>query len=257
MIRRDSRQPDGSPGWILIPQISHAHLSGDLADRWLFDLVDDDFVHSLRYAARHHDDGWAAWDERPGLDSDGVPVKFDQMRLADSLSIWERSIELSTIHAPLAGYLVAGHFCRLLHRFTAWQENPATASQGTDFLSMQAAKMAAQLAAWQFADQPHRPPELPELGVSLVQMFDAISLWFCCAERTDSCEAKLPEGRSWTFSPVGPNQVTVDPWPLDQPTLTLTAAGRSVARARYRTTDELLSAVGEQIELGWQLVSRG
>ena len=114
----------------------------------------------LRYAARHHDDGWAAWDQRPGVDEQGVPVNLDQMRLVDSLSIWERSIELSTIHSPLAGYLVAGHFSRLLGRFTSWQKNSDTRLLATDFLTMQAAKMAAcagRLAVW-------RPVAYPRPG---------------------------------------------------------------------------------------------
>ncbi len=151
MIRRDALTADSSPGWILIPQIAHAHLAGDLADAWHFDRFDEMALADLRYAARHHDDGWAVWDESPGVDR-GLPVNFDEMRLADSLSIWERSIEISTIQAPPAGYLVAGHFGRLLARFDSWHARHADAQQlATHFPGL--SRIAHRMPCWQAVQQ--------------------------------------------------------------------------------------------------------
>ncbi len=269
MIRRDALTADGSPGWILIPQIAHAQLAGDLADSWRFGQFDESSLVDLRYADRLHDDGWADWDARPSVDpASGLPINFDQMRLADALSIWERSIEISTIHAPLAGYLVAGHFCRLLARFDSWRQHADTQQLATHFLACHASRMDALLASWQLGGPAHRTREVAELGVSYIQLFDAISLWLCCAPRQEPWTATLPTGEVWTFSPLsaasGSSASRVPaqrisgfhPWPLDRPELTVRAIGRSVPRGQYRSPDELLTAPSEPVQLTWELIPR-
>ena len=257
MIRRDQPAADGSPRWILIPQIVHAQLAGDLADAWQPDPSWQLIAAEVRYAARHHDDGWADWDRHPGVDpAPGIPVNFDAMRLTDALSIWQRGIELSTIHNPLAGYLTAGHFCRLLRRFDSWRTHPATRQLADQFFAKHADQMDSLLATWQPDDQLLAKRPLAEQGVSLVQLFDAVSLWFCCDERHEPWEARLPEGPAWRFEPLGAGQVSLDPWPLDRPSLTLHAAGRSIPVAHYATADELAAAPGEPIALHWQLVPK-
>jgi hypothetical protein len=258
MIRRDAISIDGSPAWILVPQIAHAHLAGDLADAWLFDRSRAAIVSDLRYAARYHDDGWAVWDESPGVDR-GRPVNFDEMRLADSLSIWERSIEISTIHAPLAGYLVAGHFCRLLNRFDSWRMNSTTRPLATQFLAAQAAHMDTLLATWKSEDPANRSRELAELGVSFVQLFDAISLWLCCASRQEPWEVKLPDGRGLILrpaqaSPGSAQRIAVEPWLLDRPSLILTATGGMIRRVNYDFAGQL--RLSKAVELQWELVAR-
>ena len=116
VIRRDITAAAGRPGWLLVPQIAHAELSGSLADVWQFaGLRPAEFEDNLRTAAHCHDDGWVDWDARPEIDlKQGRPVNFDEMRPADSLPIWTRSILEAASRYPLVGYFVAGHFTRLL-----------------------------------------------------------------------------------------------------------------------------------------------
>src|SRR5688572_24534396 len=102
MIRRDVTEPDGqSFFWLLIPQISHAQLAGELATFWTITL--DPWISNrlelhpermeLILAILHHDDGWASWDAEPGVDSDtGTPSNFNEMLLGESLAIWRHSI---------------------------------------------------------------------------------------------------------------------------------------------------------------------
>ncbi len=151
----------------------------------------------------------------------------------------------------------------LARAFRLLRTSAANRPLGERFLADQAANMDALLATWQSADQPARTRPLAELGVSLVQLFDAVSLWFCCAPRHQPWEARLPEGPRWTFTPrAGGNtsaeavpaaQVSLEPWPLDRPSLTLRAAGRSVPAARYRGAAELAAVPGEPVELVWRL----
>jgi hypothetical protein len=256
VIRRDAQAPDGSRRWALIPQIAHAHLAGDLADAWSYDSLPDDFLAALRRAARHHDDGWSQWDERPGVDRQGVPVNFDHMRLADSLSIWTRSIELSTIGSPLAGYLVAGHFCRLLERFDSWRSAPDTVALATEFLGANARKMEQLLSSWRPAESALVSKQLADDGVSFVQLFDGISLGVCTAERRDPWSVRRTGGATYTFTPLAPDRIRIEPWPLSVPHLTVHAPGRSVPQTCYATREALIAAPGEAVELEWELVTR-
>ncbi len=104
MIRRDTTTDDGRAAWLLVPQIDHAKLSGNLADVWRLDSTMAKLADELRTAIHRHDDGWVEWDAHPGVDPlSGRPVNFDEMRLADSLPIWSRSIDHATERGPLLG----------------------------------------------------------------------------------------------------------------------------------------------------------
>ena len=270
MIRRDITTDDGRPGWLLVPQIAHAEVSGSLADVWrLAGLRPADVESDLRTAAHCHDDGWADWDARPGVDPKlGRPVNFDEMRPADSLPIWTRSILAVATQGPLVGYFVAGHFTRLLRRFDSWRSDPAAERLARDFLARHDANMACWLAERQ-ESEPAEAGSRSELsdaarrGVSYLQLFDAISLWLCCAERHEPRRIELSAGEGWTFSPAGGAaqdrlHVRIDPWPLASAQCDLEVRGRVVPCARYQSTDELLaSTTATDVTLRWRLVPSG
>jgi Protein of unknown function (DUF3891) len=267
MIRRDVTADDGRPGWLLVPQIAHAEVSGNLADVWRFEGLRPAGVEgNLRTAGHRHDDGWVDWDARPGIDSKtGRPTNFDEMRLADSLPIWTRSILEGAAHGALVGYFVAGHFTRLLRRFDSWRNDPAPELLAHDFLARHDANMARWLAERQ-ESEPVAAGTCSELadaarrGVSYLQLFDAISLWLCCAERHEPRRIELAPGEGWTFSPTGGaakdcQQVRVEPWPLTSTQCDLEVRGLVVPVARYSSTDELLAAtIAADVPLRWRLV---
>src|ERR1700682_2543090 len=242
MIRREAQSADGSPQWILIPQIDHAHLAGMLAAAWEFEPFTAEFRQELRSAVWHHDDGWQTWDASPGVDpAAGRPIAFDEMRLSDSLAIWKSSISSATRLGPMCGYFVAGHFMRLLERFDSWRTSELTRPLAMAFLEQQRQHSDELLAAWQREDPSQNSSELAERGVSYVQLFDAISLWLCCAERRAPWQVKLPERGRWTLAPLARNRLGIDPWPLCLPRLEVAAAGRVVPPAHYTTTENLLA----------------
>ena len=267
MIRRDITTEDGQTGWLLVPQIAHAELAGNLADLWrLTGLGSPEAEKQLRTATHWHDDGWFDWDSLPGVDAKfGQPVNFDEMRLADSLAIWSQSIEHAAGPAPLVGYFVAGHFTRLLRRFDSWRKDPALEAMAREFLASQDANMARWLAEGQgsqpaSAAGPSEQWEVARRGVSYLQLFDAISLWFCCAVRDEPWRVQLSAGEGWTFSPVGGGgkdcqQVRIEPWPLTSGHCDLAVSGLVVARARYQSTDELLEGtIATDVTIAWRLV---
>jgi Protein of unknown function (DUF3891) len=271
VIRRDITAADGRPGWLLVGQIAHAELAGNLADVWRLEglrpaLRPAEVEGDLRTAVHRHDDGWLDWDARPGVDPKlGRPVNFDEMRLADSLAIWSRSIVEAAARGPLVGYFVAGHFTRLLRRFNSWRSDPALELLAREFLDRHDAQMARWLVEWQenepvSAESRSEQSDRARRGVSYLQLFDAISLWLCCDERHEPWRAELSAGEGWTFSPVGGGtpdrqQVRIEPWPLGATQCDLAVRGRGVPRAQYASTDELLAAtIASDVTIAWRLV---
>lgn len=271
MIRRDITAEDGRTAWLLVPQIAHAGLSGGLADVWRFEGLRPEGVEgNLRTAGHCHDDGWIDWDARPGIDPKlGRPVNFDEMRLTDSLPIWTRSILEAAARGPLVGYFVAGHFTRLLRRFDSWRNDPAMELLARDFLARHDANMAQWLVERResepLAANRSQLSDAARRGVSYLQLFDAISLWLCCAERQEPRRIELSGGEGWTFSPAGSvvkddaakdcHQVRIEPWPLESAQCELAVRGWVVPHARYQSTDELLAAtIATDVTLTWRLV---
>jgi Protein of unknown function (DUF3891) len=268
VIRRDITAADGLPGWLLVGQIAHAEISGGLADVWrLTGLQPADAESDLRIAGHCHDDAWRDWDARPGVDPKlGRPVNFDEMRLSDSLAIWRESIAAAAARGPLVGYFVAGHFTRLLRRFDSWRARPELELLARDFLARQDANMAGWLTNWQESPAASKSSrsefsESARRGISYLQLFDAISLWLCCAERQEPWRIELSDGEGWTFAPCGGvatecQEVRIEPWPLTVATCDLAVVGgRVVPRARYPSTDELLAAtIATDMGLRWRLI---
>lgn len=92
MIRRED-----SDFWLLISQVDHAYLAGDLAAAWgnpqVAELPEPDL---LVPAVRDHDEGWREWEKSPKVDAGrGVPRDFLEMPMTDATAIWRRSIDVS------------------------------------------------------------------------------------------------------------------------------------------------------------------
>lgn len=91
MIRRD----DGE-SWLLITQVDHAHLAGDLAAAWgnaQTPPVPEPTL--LLPAIRDHDEGWRSWEKSPRIHPDtGIPREFLEMPMTEAVAIWRRSIEV-------------------------------------------------------------------------------------------------------------------------------------------------------------------
>src|SRR5262249_3830151 len=156
-------------------------------------------------------------------DKTGRPREFTEMPLAESLVIWSRSIDKSTALGDLAPYMISGHFCALMHRFTHWrQQGPATVALGEAFLNEQKGKQANWLQCWREIDAATHTVELAQQAVQWLQLFDALSLWLCCAERKVAQEFEPPVGPKFTLTPRSPEMILVRPWPLDVMSLYMT-----------------------------------
>jgi hypothetical protein len=250
LIRRDA-----GDRWILISQVEHARLAGVLAEHWTIGpLVNPAARQGVLAAVYHHDDGWAEWEAKPGIDvATGRPLNFVELEPAEFLNIWRRSIAAGERLDPLAGYCVAGHFCALLRRFDSWRRGDAMRRNLAEtFLAEYAERMAQWLEVWQDA-QAGRTAALADQSVRTLQLMDALSLWLCTAERTAAETFELSDGSELRLQPQLGGVIELDPWPLDVPDLELTAAGRAVPVRRYQNAEELARWPSETVQLEWLL----
>lgn len=182
MIRRDYRFHDGSSGWALISQIEHARISAQLAEACTGRFAEPPLaaVRSQVLAAiACHDDGWAPWEASPRLhDHSRRPVSFMELEPDEALAVWSRSIDEATRHGPLAAWMVAGHFCRLLDVHSpAAVRGPRTVAW---YDGMQR-RRATWLTDWRAVDDSLHTPSLAAEALQWLWTFDEASLWFCCS----------------------------------------------------------------------------
>ncbi|MBV8781253.1 MAG: DUF3891 family protein [Phycisphaerae bacterium] len=96
--------------WLLIAQVDHAHLAGELADRIGNEIFDPPDNRSLFHdAVANHDQGWIEADRKPTLNLRGEPIDFTEIAIATALSIWGSSAEQAADLGPLPGLLVSLH----------------------------------------------------------------------------------------------------------------------------------------------------
>ena len=238
MIRRDTTSPDGQAAWLLITQIQHARLAGQLAEAWRFQDVPLPCQTDLLWTVSHHDDGWQLWEERPGLDDQGTPIDFLEMTVAQVNPLWARSIDQARLRSPLAEHLVAWHFLTL-----------RTASSSAD-----------QPDAKPFAEvyQPRREIALRQARAQLgsvldaamverlrqyLQFFDLLSLTLCCGPLFQPVEFQSPGAEKLICRPQSEWQLTFDPWPWSGPaSLHLEMDVRQVPARSYRDAQDLKQA---------------
>lgn len=225
MIRRDDTTEDGKQQWILFTQVAHAHLAFEVAKVWGRGQVKGvEPRDELLQAVKHHDDGWAAWEQVPQVDAvTGQPLDFTELVLDDALHIWRESIETSRQFGPLAGTVVSQHFMHLLGMRNVSQAEEAQVQQ------FQAEQQALQ-QDWQATGQ--YMPEVVQRALRHLQLFDWFSLWLLMRP-PQPYVARTPEGVEVAWNPITPLEITLSPWPLAVDNLTLRIAGRVVPRQAY------------------------
>lgn len=260
MIRRDDPPLTASTHWILITQLEHARVAGVLAEHWgaggVLPLADS---QAVLWAAVHHDDGWQAWERHPDVNSAGQPRAFTEMEPADSLAIWSRSIDIARGAGPLECAIVAGHFCALAHRATVFLKQPDQLRAVEQFVASNEALIAEHTAVWQSLDPGHNTADRAALALRQLQMFDALSLWFCCTPTGERETLETPGGVELTLTPWATNgadsAVRLAPWPFRSAGLNLEIHGRRVPARTYGDAAELAATAAQPVLLPWQLQS--
>jgi hypothetical protein len=170
MIRREVNLASGEKLWLLISQVEHARVSGELVANMRESFADD-----VVNAITHHDDGWAAWEADPKLSPEvGAPFSFLEMPVAAALVIWDHSIAAAEKFGPLAAYMVAGHFYNLLSNSDNAKDPLANA-----WLTAKRKQRTTWLDEW-VRSEPAPSLEYPKAAQQLLLVADLFSLWLCC-----------------------------------------------------------------------------
>jgi hypothetical protein len=170
MIRREITTAGGDRLWLLISQVHHAQVSGELARNWR-----EEFSHDVVEAITHHDDGWSAWEADPKLNPEtGAPYSFLEMPVPAALVIWDHSIAAAGEHGPLAAYIVAGHFYNLLNNSDHAKDQLAVA-----WLAAKRKLRTSWLDEWIRADSS-RSLDYAKRAQHMLLIADLMSLWLCC-----------------------------------------------------------------------------
>ncbi|MEX0642742.1 MAG: DUF3891 family protein [Pirellulales bacterium] len=270
MIRREITAADGTKLWLLISQVHHAQVSGELTQHWR-ELFTADVVDAIA----HHDDGWSEWEADPKINPEnGAPYSFLEMPLADALAIWDRSIAATRQFGPLAAYIVAGHFYSLLN-----DSDHAGNGTAVAWLTAKRKVRTAWIDEWLRADPSHAL-DYAKRAQQMLGVADLFSLWLCCdcpaeenqesilAQSTMKPRADALRGQfrfdvrdcmigqserverltgfAWT--------VAVDPYPFRDSPPPLSVKAVAAPARRYADWQELLAA-SWAVELDWRLVS--
>jgi hypothetical protein len=237
LIRRDDHGD-----WLIIPQIEHARIAGELARAW----GNERFASlaafpAILLAVEHHDDGWRDWDSAPRLNpATGIPRSFMEMRMRDSTAIWTRSINFC-LSAPLAGIAASRHFKYLAEQVrNSGRADPDDLEAIDRFLRDQdneSGDLAPRL--WDAADAT--VVQSCDFGFRTVRFFDAVSLRLCCAERHEPEQMTAPGGESVTLIPKDAWHVAIEPYPLGVEAPRLQTFARRVAARRYENDDDFLA----------------
>lgn len=271
-IRRNQTAADGGQQWLLISQLEHARISGELASAWHADAFATPAVREqIIEMVFHHDDGWLEWERSPGVDpAEGRPRTFTEMPHSLALPIWRKSIEVCETIGPLAALTVAAHFSHLLRQSETPSTPPATPAERCDELvapncdaSQQAspaklwleefdARRQGWFSAWQQQDPQRHTAQVAADALTLLQLWDRISLWLCCSDPTEAFEIEALH-EPVTMIPISTGHARIRPWPLSIDVYRPSVEAVAVPVAFYPTAEALAAADHRAVCLRWEL----
>lgn len=276
MLRRDLPLADCPERWLLISQVEHARISGELAREWGNAFIPQVLnpagnTHPALQAAREewlvavhcHDDGWAGLEGDPPIDPVlGHPYSFLDVPREDSLRVWSDSIQLARRHGPLAGWTVAAHFMTLLR-----ESDDADTRRARHWLEGTEREAGEWLAAWKRESSLY-DDRIAQEALAGIQAFDWLSLWLCL-EAPAVENDKVPSSRRFDQGlfaerPIElvphqgqqkgePRTISVSPWPFAVETFSLDALGYAVPIESYGGTGDLVER-RIPMRIGWLLV---
>jgi hypothetical protein len=255
MLRLES---DG--GWWLVTHPDHARLAGAFAERWgnARFLPPEPRTQVLRGIARH-DDGWTARDAAPEITRQGKPSAFslelvgkysafEEIDLADYLSVRDRAVRLIAAEDAYAALLISMHTYSLLNDHADRSTIvPAQLSLLDEFLGQQ--KALQQTLQRQIGSDPRFTPEQAAEATlrdhfRLLQATDNLSLLTCVDFRQPAHLLHPLPLRGGGYSRVdvqsaAPRHFILDPYPFTEPSLSFVFPARQVEGKRFNSAEEL------------------
>lgn len=229
------RPEDGTR--LLIPQPSHALLSGQMLAAWgAPGFARPDPAPEVILAAGQHDIAWLDWETAPTLDpGTGLPHAFTALGAAVHAPMWARGVERARAAWGLwPALLISLHGTRI---YTEYMDPERLPPDDRAAIDRNAAEEEALQADW--AARLGAPPDRVGRNSALVAATDALSLALCSADPAEAGEAPMEDGSTRRMKLVrqGTSRWSLDPWPFRDATLTLRCEAIRLP-AGTRWTDE-------------------
>lgn len=233
---------------LAIPQVSHAWLAWQLAERWGNRRFSRPLPRAeVLVAVLLHDAGWTEYDAEPDIDEGGRLRTFDRMDVAVQLDIWRRSVDRAAQHSRYAGLLVADHFGEM-------------AEARTDDLLERGDTAAARLVESFRAEMDRRQASWVEAlsadsrfqgciagarrrsNADILVLCDKVSV-FLCAALANQFGVNAPTSggdvEPVTLTAMDRTHWLVEPWPLEGDRVRLQCEGRRIPTTSFADRDEL------------------
>lgn len=235
---------------ILIRQTDHAVLSGFFAREWGNDLFQrPEPFQSLLLAASEHDNGWRDWELQPEIDpKTRLPFSFMSLPTDMHIELYQRGIERVVKSDRYAGLLVSMHASGLYDRaratipgFSAKYVKSTETEQVGGFLQglkLQQLRLKVDLRA-DASTKEFAQDKLLEANSRRLEALDRLSLYFCMSSVPhDATIDSVPvddQGSEvdWELRPVGPNAVSLGPYPFRREPLQVSILARRVPKRLY------------------------
>ena len=255
MLRMESET-----GWWLITHPDHARLAGAFAAAWgnaTFRRPEprDRVLHGIAT----HDDGWAARDSRPTITRQGKPSAFsielvgkysafEEIDIADYLSVRDRAVRMIAEKDPYAGLLISMHTYNLL---TEHADRTTIASEGLvlldAFLESQRSyqsDLRSAIEADTTLTQEQKAKQTTIEHFRLLQACDNLSLLACVAFNSPAHllhPLPLNDGTQSDVKvlPIAPRHFRLTPWPFAEAELGFLFPARHVSGKLFNTSKDL------------------
>jgi hypothetical protein len=251
---------ESDTGWWLVTHPDHARLAGAFAERWgnARFLPPEPRAQVLRGIARH-DDGWAARDAAPEITRQGKPSAFsielvgkysafEEIDLADYLSVRDRAVRLIASEDAYAAVLISMHTYSLLNDHADRSTIvPAQWSLLDEFLAQQKA-LQQSLRQQIVSDGRFTPEQAAEPALldhfRLLQATDNLSLLTCVdfrgpAHLLHPLPLRGGEYHRVDVRSVAPRHFILDPYPFAEPFLSFLFPARQVEGKVFNSAEEL------------------
>ena len=256
--------------FLLIRQDDHAQLSGRFATH----LGNERFAPPSPYeetvdGIALHDCGWPLHDDAPTLNAKGQPLHVLESPMAVVLPVWAESARRAAADkGPYTALLVSLHQLAL--------SSIAKTNDPTPHERAQNQRELFELSKFQHRQIEHQEDLRRQLGMrtdvplnqglaqrgvspaedlllfnfNLLKAMDRLSLDLCCSEDLfPKIEGVFPrpgvEPLTLKLGHPRPGEITVDPWPFNQPRLEYTTPCRRVPARAYGSVDEFRAVYGD------------
>jgi hypothetical protein len=226
-------------GLVLVGQTDHSRLVGQFAAHWgNTRFAPPEPYESVVRAAVYHDYGWLSYETNPVLNDAGETPDFRAVG-AKQLASYQWCVDWLAGIDRYSGLLVS------MHRTGLWRGRYGAIAYPTGFnprtLGDETEAFIKRHEAWQEDEQRRLDPAQVWTNYRMLQVWDLLGLYFCCAEPAEDRIEPTPtvygaaksDGVNLALKPQGKRRVALDPYPFGERPLTVQLTAKRLPRQRW------------------------